>query len=66
MTDMKLIRAFRDWATVLKHLVGGESASSFDVKSVHPEHVPQAAPPPLPPKQDGWHLRRKLDLIVLK
>ena len=27
MTDMK-IRAFRDWANVLKHLVGGRSSSS--------------------------------------
>jgi hypothetical protein len=50
MTDMKLIRAFSDWATVLKHLVDDGSASCFDVESVHPATSSNTAlkPPPFP------------------
>jgi len=36
MTGMKLIRAFRDCANVLKHLVGGGSASGCGADSVYP------------------------------
>jgi len=56
MTDMtKLIRAFGDWANVLKHLVGGRSASSFDVEWVHPATtcLETALTPRPSPMEDG-------------
>jgi len=56
MTDMtRLIRAFGDWANVLKHLVGGRSASSFDVEWVHPATtcLETALTPRTSPMEDG-------------
>ena len=48
MTDMKLIRTFRDYANVLKpRLLSGDISSYFDVESVDPclKNSPQIHPP---------------------